>query len=279
VRLGCHIDPSEFNLNPIHCEERRRCWAWLMMLYTIQNTMLGNQHPLPRISQTVQLPLNINDDGISSDGISEPPLGPTQMSYLLLKFRLFNITTKICQEVFGDDEPCQELIEALDQEICLEQESWDKQYLADSAINPLPIYHTVHLNILYGYSHQLFLLLHRPFFAQSIMGFSIPNASQIRCISSAEALLDIHRMFYETPAFTPYRWYTEGLGSFHAFHAASVLAVALLQPIYQPQYQKFRRILEHALHIFEASAERSAICSKAYRILNWLLLVYRLFMV
>jgi hypothetical protein len=45
IALACHIDPSTFNLDPIQSEERRRCWAGLMMLYTIQNTALGNPDP------------------------------------------------------------------------------------------------------------------------------------------------------------------------------------------------------------------------------------------
>jgi hypothetical protein len=70
-------------------------------------------------------------------------------------------------------------------------------------------------------------------------------------------------------------WYTNGLGSFHAFHAAAVLAVALLMPIYRPQYRKFRGVLEETLGRFEKMAGRSKICEKASRILRFLLQVFR----
>jgi hypothetical protein len=274
IALGCHIDPDNFDLNPIQKEERRRCWAGLMMLHMIQSTVLGNPAPSWRVINDVQLPADANDVDITTYGIQNIASGPTQMSYLLFKFSLYDITSKICNEIFNEKPPSRQTIDSLDHEICVVQEAWDRRYLSDSIHCPLSTHHSVHLNILYGYSHQLFLLLHRPFFAQSLHGLDTPNESQIRCISSAEALLDIHRMFYETPSFRPYKWYKNGLGSFHAFHAAAVLAVALLQPIYSPQHDKFRRILEDTLRRFETSASRSLICSKSARILKILLLVH-----
>lgn len=66
------------------------------------------------------------------------------------------------------------------------------------------MHYAAHLHILHGYSHQLFLLLYRLFFAQSVLGLEVPNESQIRCIASAEALLDIHRILFEDPTFRLY---------------------------------------------------------------------------
>ena len=271
IALACHIDPSNFGLNPIQCEERRRCWAGLMMLYTVQNTAFGNQDPAWKISSDVKLPADVDDEAITLNGTREPISGPSQMTYLLFKFRLYSITVQICSETFGSSQPSRARVQALDQQICAAQETWENRYLADSTFEELPPHHTVHLHILHAYSHQLFLLLHRPFFAQSILGLEVPNESQIRCIASAEALLDIHKSLSETHRFRPYMWYTNGLGSFHAFHAAAVLAVALLMPIYKPQYQKFRRILEETMWRFEKLAARSKICDKASRILRFLL--------
>lgn len=275
IALACHIDPSTFNLDLIQCEERRRCWAGLMMLYTIQSTIMGNPGPTFRTSSSVKLPANVNDQDISLTAIEEALPGPTQMSYLLFKFSLYDLTSQICRETFASSEPSRSAIQNLDQQICLVQESWDSRYIADSTLETLPTHHAVHLHILQAYAHQLFLLLHRPFFARSIIGLEIPNESQIRCIASAEALLDIHRILSTTPEFRPYMWYTNGLGSFHAFHAAAVLAVALLMPIYRPQYRKFRGVLEETLCRFEKMAGRSKICEKASRILRFLLQVFR----
>jgi hypothetical protein len=103
------------------------------------------------------------------------------------------------------------------------------------------------------------------------MGLDVPNESQTRCIASAEALLDIHRLIHETPEYSPYLWYSNGLGSFHAFHAAVVLAVAMLMPIFKPQYGKFRRILEDTLERFEKLKGRSMISERAAKVLRVLL--------
>ena len=225
IALACHIDPSNFNLDMIQCEERRRCWAGLMMLYTIQSTMMGNPDPTFRASSSVKLPADVNDQDITLLEIQDPLPGPTQISYLLFKFSLYDLTSQICRETFSSSEPSRSVIQNLDQQICLAQETWDSRYISDSTFETLPTHHAVHLHILHAYAHQLFLLLHRPFFARSILGLEIPNESQIRCIASAEALLDIHKNLSTTPDFRPYMWYTNGLGSFHAFHAAAVLAL------------------------------------------------------
>lgn len=271
IAMACHIDPDEFNLNYIQSEERRRCWAGLIMLYTIQNTTMGNPDPSWRITNNVKPPQDVNDADITVAGIQEPITGPTQMSYLILKFRLYDIAAKICQETFKSSPPSHSTIQSLDHQVCLAQQEWERRYHADSNLEALPIHHAVHLHILHAYSHQLFLLLHRPFFAQSILGLETPNDSQIRCIASAEALLDIHQTLCDTEDFRPYKWYTNGIGSFHAFHGAVVLSVALLMPIYRPQHQKFKRVLNEALVRFERSSGRSTICEKATRILRHLL--------
>jgi hypothetical protein len=210
IALACHVDPSAFNLDPIQCEERRRCWAGLMMLYTIQSAIIGNPDPSFRTSSSTKLPADVNDTDITLASIQDPLPGPTQMSYLLFKFALYDITMQICRKTLSSSEPSRTAIQSLDQQICVAQETWDSRYLSDSALEALPVHHAVHLHILHAYSHQLFLLLHRPFFARSILGLEIPNESQIRCIASAEALLDIHKTLSTTPEFRPYMWYTNG---------------------------------------------------------------------
>ncbi|KAK6610868.1 C6 zinc finger domain-containing protein [Botrytis cinerea] len=205
IALGCHIDPSILHLDPIQSEERRRCWAGLRMLYTIQTTALGNTESFWTCKNTVRLPADVNDTEITLTDIQTPLPGPTQMSYLLFKFQLYDLASAICRETFTSSIPSERTIKDLDTQICDVQELWDKRYALHSARGPLPTHHVVHLHILYGYSHQLFLLLHRPFFAQSLLGFNldVPNDSQIRCLASAEALLDIHRTLVETPANRP----------------------------------------------------------------------------
>lgn len=270
--LACHIDPSNLDLGHVESEERRRCWAGLRMLYTIHNINLGAIDPDHAIACNVQLPADINDIDITENGVfRSSSSGPTQMSYLLFKFKLYTLTTKICQKTFGSSIPTHEVVQDLDRQICLAQEECDARYQIDSLSRTLPTYHAVHLHILHAYTYQLFLLLHRPFFAQSILGFEVPNTSQVRCIASAEALLDIHRTLSETTEYKPYMWYTNGLGGFHAFHAAVVLAVASMMPIYNSQYDKFKSILDATLARFERAANRSKICERSARTLRFLM--------
>ncbi|KAF7864294.1 uncharacterized protein EAF02_010262 [Botrytis sinoallii] len=273
IALGCHVDPSILHLDPIQSEERRRCWAGLMMLYTIQTTALGITDSFWTCKNTVRLPADVNDTDITLTDIQTPSPGPTQMSYLLFKFQLYDLASAICRETFTSSTPSARAIKDLDAQICAAQELWDKRYASHSSRAPVPTHHVVHLHILYGYSHQLFLLLHRPFFAQSLLGLDLeaPNDSQIRCLASAEALLDIHRTLVETPANRQYMWYTRGLGSFHAFHAAVVLAVALLMPVYRAQYERFKEMLEGALARLEGMGARSRVCERGARILKFLL--------
>jgi len=272
LALGCHVDPDSFGLSLVKCEERRRCWAGLMMLYTIQNTALGNMDP-QRLQHQVRLPADVNDVDITPDKIRFPSNGVTQMSYILFKFRLYNISARICQQIFGPVKPSRDIVRALDHEITLEQQSWDTKYLSDSREKPLPVHHIVNLNILYGYSHQLVLLLHRPSFNHRSSNTSYEDSleSRNRCIDSAQAILDIHKMLCETPQFRPYRWFTTGLNSFHAFHAAVVLAVVWMDPDHQPHHYNIQNTLKETLTRFEGLVYRSTTCEKAAPILRFLI--------
>ncbi|KAK7413332.1 hypothetical protein QQX98_007775 [Neonectria punicea] len=102
LSLGCHVDPDAFDLDLVAAKERRRCWAGLNMLYTIQNTTLGNLEPV-HTQSNVKSPLDVNDDQLmSGNAVPLPPqAGPSQMSYLLLKFDLYNICSRICNTIFG----------------------------------------------------------------------------------------------------------------------------------------------------------------------------------
>ncbi|TVY14437.1 Fusarisetin A cluster transcription factor fsa6, partial [Lachnellula arida] len=150
--LACHVDPSNFDMNLIQCEERRRCWAGLTMLYTIHNVLLGTSDPgRPINTRRVQLPLDANDVDITAEGIvTSSNNGPTQLSYLLFKFQLDDLTASICSEIFDSSTVSKEAISALDQKICLMQESWDARYVTDSNNLPLSVNQKMHLHILHG---------------------------------------------------------------------------------------------------------------------------------
>lgn len=230
LSLGCHVDPAEFDMDIIEAEQRRRCWSALSMLYTVQNVTLGSIDSSP-LSHNVKLPLDLNDDDIGRASRSQ---GPTQMTYLLFKFRLYDLFSRI-SGIMGDHgtPPSYEAVTSLEAEITGQQDVWSAKYLADTRESSLPDYHEAHLQILSGYSHQLCLLLHKPVITQqqdseadSWCQYSPAQVSRSRSksLESARALLDIHSFLHDSPEMRPYQWYNRGLGSFHAFHALATIA-------------------------------------------------------
>jgi hypothetical protein len=280
--LGCHIDPAHFTtLTAVQCEERRRCWAGIMMLYTIQNISMGNFEQR-HIKADVQLPANINDEDLTdleasdnSHSIASISVdAPTEMSYVLFKFRLYHLCSKVCNQIFGPTQPTYSAVIQCDAEIAAEQDSWTDRYLTESQNVNMLTYHHVHLNILYGYSHQMSLLLHRPVLLnRSSAGYTDDEVkrSRAQCIKSARGLLGLQQMFHESAHFRPYRWYSLGLGSFYAFHAAIILVTLLPEVKDQVEYVENRRLLEVSLSIFEQMRNRSRMCAKAAPILRHLL--------
>ncbi|RGP77723.1 transcriptional activator mut3p [Fusarium longipes] len=275
LSLGCHVDPTVFQMERIRVEERRRCWAGLKMLYTIQNTTLGILD-LAHIPSTVKPPLDVNDNELVAG--NQIPLyreGPTQMSYLLLKFELYDLCTRICSQVFGSSRiPDYGQVQALDTEISAMRETLNCRYMFDvGALN----HHSVQLNILFGYTHQLTLFLHRPVLRQGASGYTTENwlTSQNKCIESSKELLGIHRTLYENPIFHPYQWYNRGLGSFHAFHAAVCLAhICLSGPKLDAATKtSFANLIRESLPVFRFYIKTgvSAICTKATPVLERLL--------
>ncbi|RKL41545.1 hypothetical protein BFJ72_g5437 [Fusarium proliferatum] len=277
LSLGCHIEPTVFQMDPIRAEERRRCWAGLKMLYTIQNTTLGILDAT-HIPSTVKPPLDVNDNElVVGYHIPQSREGPTQMSYLLLKFELYDLCTRICSHVFESSRTASyDKVQALDAEIVAMREKLNYKYLFDVSI---AAHHSVQLNILFGYTHQLTLLLHRLVLRQGASGFTREDwlSSQTKCIESSKELLGIHHTFHENPNFHPYQWYNRGLGSFHAFHAAVCLAHICMSGINLDSSTKnsFQELIRDSLQVFRYFMETgiSAICTRATPILEKLLSV------
>ncbi|KAL2015135.1 hypothetical protein VTK56DRAFT_6214 [Thermocarpiscus australiensis] len=292
--LGLHIDPDAFNLSLVVAEQRRRCWAGLNMLYTIQNTTLGHIDTLPP-PFNVKLPLDVDDHQLTSGANSSalPRSGPpSKLSYLLFKFKLYDIASRICSGLFQHGHrPSYDTILSLDAEIAAQQHSINYKYLLDMTTAALPNYHAVHLNILFGYTHQLTLLLHRPVVMQqqalSPSPITIAAAgpytrgqiitSQAKCVESSRALLGIHRVLNENEAYRPYRWYNRGIGSFHAFHAAVFLAyycyvccLSAAGDLEDSAVEALRRELRDAVGVFSDMARDglSQICQKAIPVLR-----------
>jgi hypothetical protein len=274
LSLGCHIDPTEFGLDVVRCEERRRCWAGVMMLYMLQNTSLGHLGPDPQhLFEGVLLPADLNDtDLIAGEQMLPATSGlATQMSYLLLKFRLYDIASDICSLVLSSSEPSLALIERMDKAILDEQQGWNERYRAHLTLAPLPIYHEAHLNILYGYAHQLTLLLHHH--AMKVSRPETPHhlRSASRCIHSAKELVRIHSVFSTRADLSPFRWYLRGICSFHAFHAAVSLISTLASHSWNEVHGDLLAPVQDCAERFEQLKEASTVCKKAAPVLRRLL--------
>jgi hypothetical protein len=274
LAIGCHIDPTEFDLDVIRSEERRRCWAGVMMLYMLQNTSLGHLGPDPRhSSRGVQLPADLNDkDLIADERVLRTTSGTaTQMSYLLLKFRLYDISSDICSLVLNSLEPSSALIEKMDKAILDEQQSWNEKYLAHLTEAPLQTYHEAHLNILYGYAHHLTLLLHHHAMRNSQPDTLRYRRSASRCVDSAKELLRIQSVFLTHADFSPFKWYLRGVCSFHAFHAGVSLISTLASHSWNEEHSNLLALIQDCAAEFEILKEASTVCEKAAPILRQLL--------
>lgn len=274
LSLGCHIDPSEFRLDVIRCEERRRCWAGIMVLYMIQAMSLGRLGSDPSTaSKGVQMPSDLNDLDLIADEYILPITfnRPSQMSYLLLKFRLYEIANEGSSMVRTSLHTPSSLISRLDQRILNEQRSWHDKYLSQSGLAALPVYHKVHFNILQGCSHQLMLLLHNHALRRSVVDSEQCRLSVSRVAHSAENTLHMHTELFTKKIFSPFRWYLRGIGSFHAYHAAVSLIAALTERSWGLTHKDVLSMVRQCAERFGALTETSIICNKALPVLRHVL--------
>ncbi|EUC39854.1 hypothetical protein COCMIDRAFT_41711 [Bipolaris oryzae ATCC 44560] len=254
LSLGCHIDPSEFGLDVIRCEERRRCWAGIMMLYMIQAMSLGRLGLDPsNASEGVQMPSDLNDSDLIADEYILPITfnRPSQMSYLLLKFRLYEIANEVSSIVRTSLRTASSLISTVDQRILNEQR--------------------IHLNILQGYSHQLMLLLHNHALRRSVVDSQQCRLSVSRVAHSARKILHIYTELFTKDEFSPFTWYLRGIGSFHAYHAAVSLIAALAERSWGLTHEEVLPMVKECAERFEALTETSIICNKALPVLRQML--------
>lgn len=268
VRIGCHIDPSRLGLGVVEGEERRRSWAALMMLYTVQSTCLGNTAP-QTITADVELPANIDDDKLRYEQLCNEDTENTsklsKMSYILFKFRLYKIAAEICQYALDERLTDHKVVLSLDQKLANEEYEHNSRFSGQE----LPMYHIVHHYILQSYTHHLYLVLHRSSLNVQSTGNGVVPQSRQRCESSATTILEIHGHLYETAEFRPYRWYVYGLGSFHAFLAVSVLIMlsSTTKTMNEDTY-RIHALVEQCVQRFEVMADRSDVCTRASVILR-----------
>ncbi|KAK5170675.1 uncharacterized protein LTR77_005265 [Saxophila tyrrhenica] len=269
--IGCHVDPKTLGLGAVESEERRRCWAGLMMLYTNQNTALGHiAMPHTALYATSRPPADANDEDIGANGPRPTQMRrkATQMTYLLLKFRLYDLCAEICDGVLRKKTPNVDVVREIDKVLQEERRSWEARLLEAADTGPMPVHHSAHLNILYSYSNHLTLLLHQRQALDPSFDPATAQWARNRCLEGAKHLLEVHAALNEAPELSPFRWYGRGLGSFHAFHAATLLTHLLRIQFAQEETSDCVNLLKRCLRRFESLAEYSAVCTKALPVLQ-----------
>lgn len=242
------------------------------MLDALQASTFGRPSMMRSSRFETRLPLDLNDIDVTRTEVRKASSRPTQMTYLNLKFKLLNITSKIYERLFGPEEVEYSTIIELDQEIRKEQETWPSRYgEGGSGLEGLGAHDQVHWYILHGHLHQMFLLLHRPFFHKGAGNHPIvsPGHSRNQCVESASVILEIFHVLNTEPKYQPYRWYTTGLATFHAFHAAVVVSIELLSlenPSFSELWTGFQRVEEY----FVANSPRSPFARKVLPIIKFL---------
>ncbi|KPI42473.1 uncharacterized protein AB675_9489 [Cyphellophora attinorum] len=246
VALGCHVDPVRLEgLSVVESEERRRCWAGLMLLYTIQNTCLGHVAPVI-VTASVQLPADIEDEDLVTLALHSPPNEaqtprPSKMAYILHKFKLYQLAAEICQlPPPSAGASAASSLDAIHFRIA-SQQSEQRAHFAN--VHSLPVYHQAHHRILRIYTNHLFILLHRPYLHSAAVrtteSASYPSATSPQPPLTAQTSRSLHQILESAmiilrnylvlaagPDFAPYRWYVHGVGAFHALLAAAALIVA-----------------------------------------------------
>ncbi|RAK90418.1 hypothetical protein BO79DRAFT_191966 [Aspergillus costaricaensis CBS 115574] len=271
ITLRCNLKAKPLAMSYIEFERRRRCWAGICLLHTYQAILFRdiNISFLLDKQEHGLFPADVNDSDIHDNFIRQPSSQPTQMSMIMFKLRLFKLSSRICQRL---STPLDEhtLIQ-FNTEIAAEQAQWDKKFLIDGKPSILDIASYAHWCILQQYAHQLYLLIHRSFCTrQSPSNPERQIDSQLKCISSGAALLEIQRLFFEVPRLRHYRWYVYGMTSFCALHGAVALASCLLMQSAEFDSSVYHEAFDAAVVRIEKIKRRSPICVKALPILKGL---------
>ncbi|KAL4969954.1 Zn(II)2Cys6 transcription factor [Aspergillus stella-maris] len=279
VAIGCAVDPARLNVSRIEAEERRRCWAALQMLYTIQNTCLGNIMPF-LIDAHVDLPADIEDEDLltpagyppRSSELTEPGAAPTKMTYLLYKFRLYNLAFDICQ-LSPSARADSATISALERRIAYEQQCHSTRFAGTQNMELEP-YHQAHYYILANYTNLLTLLLYRPFLSTNTSNANsqMHDTASSCCSAAATTILANFLKLSSDAIFRSYRWYVDGLGSFFAFFSITTLFI-----LYGNQGRTANAISHnpetinlvlHCVDLLISNASRSAVCARAASVLE-----------
>ncbi|KAI0877985.1 hypothetical protein GGS24DRAFT_47409 [Hypoxylon argillaceum] len=272
IALHCNAESTPLGLNRIEMERRRRCWAGLLSLYAYQMVSYPGVDMLFLANVTATMPADVNDIDIREDSISQPSRRPTQMSVMIFKIRLFQLSSKICRHLKGPNKFDEKTRDLFDAEIAEEQRQWDATFLVSNEEVPslLDFSSFAHWSLQF-HGHHLYLLIHQPFCRPRSNSTCFRQQSRAKCITSGAALLELHRRFWEVPRLRPCRWTMHGLHSFYAVHGAVALASCLLEEeSHISGSLQYRDAFVATVSRVGKLQNRSPICMKAYPILSQL---------
>ncbi|KAI0444807.1 hypothetical protein F4803DRAFT_510573 [Xylaria telfairii] len=222
---------------------------------------------------TATMPADVNDVDIREDSILQPSRRPTQMSIMIFKIRLFQLSSRICRHLKGPNKFDEKIRDQFDAEIAAEQRQWDATFLMDGddeLPSLLDFSSFAHWSLQF-HGHHLYLLIHQPFCRPRSNSTCFRQQSRAKCITSGAALLQLHDRFWNIPRLRPCRWTLHGLHSFYAVHGAVALASCLLEEESQiADSLQYRDAFITAVNRVGKLQQRSPICMKAYPILSQL---------
>ncbi|KAI0533125.1 hypothetical protein GGR58DRAFT_487841 [Xylaria digitata] len=271
IALHCNAESGPPGLNCIEIERQRRCWAGLLSLYAYQIVSYPGVNMLFLTNATATMPADVNDADIREDSVSQPSSRPTQMSVMIFKIRLFQLSSRICRHLKGPNKFDEKMRDLFDDEITEERRQWDAMFPIDDEVPSLLDFSSFAHWSLQFHGHHLSLLIHQPFCRPRSNPTCFRQRSRAKCITSGAALLKLHQRFWEIPRLRPCRWTLHGLHSFYAVHGAVALASCLLEEeshISDPL--QYRDIFITAVDRVEKLQHRSPICMKAHPILSQL---------
>lgn len=262
IALRCNADSR--GMNPIETQRRRRCWAGLLTLHTYQGILFRDVDMSFLLDIKATMPADVNDLDITEGGIADSFSQPTQMSVMMAKIRLFRLSTHICRHISGPVRLDQSSLQKFNSAIAEEQANWDSTYMIDGSPNILDQTAYGYWCVLQSYAHHLYLLLHRPFHHTKSPCF-LPESRE-RCLSSAMALISIHKQIYEAPLLRSFVWLLNGVTGLKVLHAAVALNSCLLDKP-SGDLEPYREAIQRLAQRMESLSSRSAMCAKSYRIL------------
>ncbi|EWZ90824.1 hypothetical protein NW765_016030 [Fusarium oxysporum] len=261
IALRCNADRPDRNF----IEQQRcwRCWAGVRLLYTYQGILFRDVDPSFLLSFPSPMPAEVNDSDIHSDTVQEPSSYPTGMSLMKFKLRLFELSTRICSILSGSsifDESAMNHYGAL---IATEQQQWASVFLPSGSPSLLDTAGYAYWCILETYAHQLYLLIHRPFYHSQSPQYLV--SSRKRYAASSLALLDIYEKLCELPTLRPWRWLVNGMTSFNALQGVVALAACMMdKPGQGDDTASHRAIFSAAVQRIESLQRSSPVCERAY---------------